>query len=213
MKQQEGVSAGSPGQDRPWAHRFPGDTRNEPVTTLKLHYDGWLALPPAFRRALGSGTGDLLEAELVDGAIVLRPVAKGARQTKAAMASGPEQAAIEDRAGDPAPATRRKLGRPRKAATAEQHAPALELEAEDKSAPLTEEAVRSELRRKQSPPAPDLEQAWAPVRDPRPERRGHDAGTEREKRPFRQVEVRKLGPGRGHTRGRPRASGVPAPRS
>ena len=50
------------------------------MTTLKLHYDGWLALPPAFRRALGSGTGALLEAELVDGAIVLRPVAKAPRQ-------------------------------------------------------------------------------------------------------------------------------------
>src|SRR5688572_28679060 len=93
--------------------------------------------------------------------------------------------------------TRRKPGRPRKAPAAEQPAPASELEAEEGSAPLADEAVRSELRRKATPPTPDLDQPWALVRDPRPEPRGHAAGGEREKRPFRHVEVRKLGPKRG----------------
>jgi antitoxin component of MazEF toxin-antitoxin module len=167
---------------------------------LKLHYDGWLALPATFRRALGLATGTALEAELVDGAIVLRPVAKTTAKAKAAAAAGPEQAASGDRAGEPTPATRRKPGRPRQAPAAEQPAPALKLEADDEPAPLVEAAAQSELRRKQPPPAPEPHQSWAPVRDPRPERRGPDGQGEREKRPFRQVEVRKLGPGRGHDR-------------
>src|SRR3954454_19305753 len=42
----------------------------------QLHFDGWVALPENFRRKLGLERGDDLEAELVDGTIVLRP-AKG----------------------------------------------------------------------------------------------------------------------------------------
>ncbi len=52
-------------------------SRDNPVTTLKLHYEGWLALPPAFRQKLGLSTGMALEAELVSGTIVLRPLSKG----------------------------------------------------------------------------------------------------------------------------------------
>jgi bifunctional DNA-binding transcriptional regulator/antitoxin component of YhaV-PrlF toxin-antitoxin module len=59
------------------------------VTTLKLHYEGWLALPPAFRQKLGLSTGAALEAELVDGTIVLRPSSKGLGS------AGREQDAIE----------------------------------------------------------------------------------------------------------------------
>jgi bifunctional DNA-binding transcriptional regulator/antitoxin component of YhaV-PrlF toxin-antitoxin module len=43
------------------------------VTTLKMHYEGWLALPAAFRQKLGLSKGTALEAELVGGTIVLRP--------------------------------------------------------------------------------------------------------------------------------------------
>ena len=46
------------------------------MTTLKLHYEGWLALPAAFRQKLGLSRGAALEAELVGGTIVLRPAAK-----------------------------------------------------------------------------------------------------------------------------------------
>jgi bifunctional DNA-binding transcriptional regulator/antitoxin component of YhaV-PrlF toxin-antitoxin module len=46
------------------------------VTTLKLHYEGWLALPAAFRQKLGLSKGAALEAELVGGTIVLRPAAR-----------------------------------------------------------------------------------------------------------------------------------------
>ena len=37
-----------------------------PMPTIKLHYDGWLALPAALRQALGMNSGDRLVAELVD---------------------------------------------------------------------------------------------------------------------------------------------------
>jgi bifunctional DNA-binding transcriptional regulator/antitoxin component of YhaV-PrlF toxin-antitoxin module len=42
------------------------------MTTLKLHYEGWLALPTSLRQKLGLKSGDQLEAELVRGTIVLR---------------------------------------------------------------------------------------------------------------------------------------------
>src|SRR3954451_25197625 len=51
--------------------------RDDPVTTLKLHYDGWLALPAALRRELGLDEGAALEVELVDGTVVLRPSGEG----------------------------------------------------------------------------------------------------------------------------------------
>src|SRR6187397_3005363 len=46
----------------------------EPLATLKLHYDGWLTLPAGLRQMLDLKTGDRLQADLVDGTIVLRPV-------------------------------------------------------------------------------------------------------------------------------------------
>src|SRR3954449_9894340 len=52
-------------------------SRDDPVTTLKLHYDGWLALPAALRQKLGLGNRAALEVELVDGTIVLRPSDEG----------------------------------------------------------------------------------------------------------------------------------------
>jgi antitoxin component of MazEF toxin-antitoxin module len=46
---------------------------------LKLHYEGWVALPEAFHRKLGLERGAEIEAELVDGTIVLRPAKGSAR--------------------------------------------------------------------------------------------------------------------------------------
>jgi AbrB family looped-hinge helix DNA binding protein len=46
------------------------------MTTLKLHYEGWLALPAGLRQKLGLKSGDQLEAELVRGTIVLRPAGR-----------------------------------------------------------------------------------------------------------------------------------------
>ena len=69
---------------------IPG--RRAAMPTLKLHYDGWLSLPAGLRQALGLNSGDRLEAELVDGALVLRPVAKTRRPApggEAAVAVAP----------------------------------------------------------------------------------------------------------------------------
>jgi bifunctional DNA-binding transcriptional regulator/antitoxin component of YhaV-PrlF toxin-antitoxin module len=46
------------------------------MSTLKLHYEGWLALPVGFRQKLGLKSGDRLEAELAGGTIMLRPLGR-----------------------------------------------------------------------------------------------------------------------------------------
>jgi AbrB family looped-hinge helix DNA binding protein len=55
---------------------------------LKVHYDGWIALPEGFRRKLGLDHGDELEAELADGTIALRPSKGSAKAAKEEV--GPE---------------------------------------------------------------------------------------------------------------------------
>ena len=97
------------------------------MTTLKLHYDGWLTLPAALRLELGLDKGAELELELVDGTIVLRPSGEGR-----GSAAGREREATEPpvdpaslappspRADTPTPPDqtsrpKRPRGRPRKA--------------------------------------------------------------------------------------------------
>ena len=63
---------------------------------LKVHYEGWVALPEAFRRKLGLERGDEIDAELVDGTIVLRPFKGSAK----AMT---EEVSSEAAAATPAP--------------------------------------------------------------------------------------------------------------
>ncbi len=48
------------------------------MSTLKLHHEGWLALPAGFRQKLGLKSGDRLEAELAGGTITLRPAGRPA---------------------------------------------------------------------------------------------------------------------------------------
>ena len=52
------------------------------MPTLKNYDDGWLTLPAGLRNELGLVTGDRLNAELVDGALVLRPFAKKAPEPR-----------------------------------------------------------------------------------------------------------------------------------
>jgi hypothetical protein len=52
------------------------------MTSVRVRYDGWVALPAAFRR-LGLATGTELDAELAGGAIVLRPGRAGWERTGA----------------------------------------------------------------------------------------------------------------------------------
>jgi bifunctional DNA-binding transcriptional regulator/antitoxin component of YhaV-PrlF toxin-antitoxin module len=201
------------------------------MATLKVHYDGWLALPSGLRQKLGVGSGDRLEADLVDGTIVLRPATKGRhparREEGEEEAAGPAAVTSEtlpltttatpakrkpgrprkavDAGGlAPAPAPRKARGRPRKAAAL---APAPE--------PVVRPVVsvgparllkKADLPPKAAPPEP------APPPADAPRRARGDAGSRfEERRPFRHVEVRKLGPGRGHNR--PRGRSWPAPAS
>jgi len=179
------------------------------VTKLKLYYEGWLALPASFRQALGLDTNAMLEAELVEGTIVLRPASKGRGPAR----TEPKAAGLPT-GGAPAVAlpadmpVKRKPGRPRKVQTAEQAEPAaprprgrprkVMLEPVPEVAAPMPMAAPSVLRRKVLPPVTGddhlavhgyRKQAMA------------DAGREpEERRPFPHVEVRKLGPGRGYNR-------------
>ena len=95
---------------------------------LKVHYDGWVALPEAFRRRLGLERGDDLEAELVEGTIVLRPSKGSAKaieegvSAEAALATpapsvlaAEAQAPEEPSAAPKAPPAPKRRGRPPKA--------------------------------------------------------------------------------------------------
>jgi antitoxin component of MazEF toxin-antitoxin module len=180
------------------------------MTILKLYYGGWLALPAALCRKLGVGTGDRLEAELVDGTLRLRPTAgiKGAAENQ------PEAAAPAAEAATPAPSppattsAKRPSRRPRQVAVPEPPEPG-----------VTAERPLARLRKAKPDPAPEpaplaeadaRSQLWRKVALPREEVavRGRvrawvlpSTGHEREeRRPFPHVEVRKLGPGRRHHR-------------
>src|SRR4051794_6973035 len=89
------------------------------MPTLKLYYDGWLALPAGLRQELGLDTGDRLEIEVIDGALMLRR----AHGIKGAMRPKQETAEVSA-AGSDLASVRRKPGRPRKSELA---APAIPL--------------------------------------------------------------------------------------
>jgi antitoxin component of MazEF toxin-antitoxin module len=187
------------------------------VTILKLYYDGWLALPPMALQQLGVNAGGVLEAELADdGTIRLRPVsvAKSAgedrQQELAENAAAPEPEPIRDVPDEVALPVKRRPGRPRKAAmvAAPQPASAMDeaqgavpeetAQPELEATPVLEAGARSELRRKVALPTSF---SHIPIRGRRAERLFTSTGYEREeRRPFRNVEVRKLGPGRGHNK-------------
>ena len=42
------------------------------MATVKVHYDGWIALPDAVRRRLRLTTGSALEIDVIDEGVVLR---------------------------------------------------------------------------------------------------------------------------------------------
>ena len=210
-----------------------------PLTTLKLHYDGWLGLPANLCRMLDLASGDRLEAELVDGAIMLRPK-KGAR------APAEPQNAIKPAVDAPAPAPtvevavpeKLRPGRPRKVAATEHEPQLLKVPGEplpsSKRKPGRLRKVRAEepgpksavetLSQMEAQPAPaaasldvlgepwklrrkaDLVVATEGNDHAAPPLRHHNRAKSdtaqpwEERRPFRNVEIRKLGPGRTHNR-------------
>lgn len=173
-------------------------------------------------------TGDRLQAELVGGAIVLRPTpAKGALAAPEPVAEMPGGVIAAAAATTAAP-VKRPRGRPRKVQADPSHAgllPGLEM-------PLAAPRRKPGRPRKARPeeaalePAPEApmpgeepvvwkllpkaalpEASPNPVPEAPPPRRREPTwtggGAEREeRRPFRNVEVRKLGPGRQHNRSR-----------
>ena len=160
------------------------------MPTLKLHYDGWMALPIGLRQTLGLNSGDRIEADLVDGTLVLRPAAKpGTRRTAAKN----KRARATD--GDPAAAPKRR-GRASKVDS--------QVEPTTSARPLVrigpaKLVTRAELEMKKAlPEAPPV-----PAARIRPDRVPQSV----ERRPFRNVEIRPLGPGRGHSKPRRQPSG------
>jgi AbrB family looped-hinge helix DNA binding protein len=73
------------------------------MTRLKIHYDGWLALPAAVRRKLGLATGDELEVEVVAEGLLLRTAKRGTRPVESELEEE-EQPAPAVAAPAPAPA-------------------------------------------------------------------------------------------------------------
>jgi AbrB family looped-hinge helix DNA binding protein len=74
------------------------------MTRLKIHYDGWLALPAAVRRKLGLATGDELEVEVVAEGILLRTAKRGAQPVESEPVEEEEPPAPAAPAPAPAPA-------------------------------------------------------------------------------------------------------------
>jgi bifunctional DNA-binding transcriptional regulator/antitoxin component of YhaV-PrlF toxin-antitoxin module len=185
------------------------------MPAVKLHYEGWVSLPSGLRRKLGLNSGDRLEADLVHGTIVLRPATKASHPVpRDDLASDHPAADVPETPTPKASPARRKPGRPRKSEAADELAgptpkrprgrPKVVRAPQPEPAPVR--AISSEpwkLRRKTDlqPQAASVEDA--PLSGPRPYRARGEAGSPAdERRPFRNVEVRKLGPGRRH--GRPR---------
>jgi hypothetical protein len=90
---------------------------------LKLHFDGWLALPAHFRQQLALHAGDELEAELVGETVVLhkasstRSPATAAVEETVAFIPTPTILATpsEEAPAAPVPPTAKRRGRPPKA--------------------------------------------------------------------------------------------------
>ena len=192
------------------------------MPTLKLHYDGWLALPARLRQALGLNSGDRLEAELIDGTLVLRPAMKTGRDVPNDIAVN---APVADDPEVPVPEPtimpmKRKPGRPRKSENgggdaggrakprgrgrprASAHSPEIERAAPplvSLGPPRLVKKADLELKAAAADPADPV--AGQMPRVIRPDRAPQSV----ERRPFRNVEIRPLGPGRGHNRPSPRS--------
>ena len=92
------------------------------MAILKLHYEGWLALPDNFRHMLGLKTGDRLQAELVDGTIVLRPASAKRAPAQPEPVAGVPGGVIAAAADNLAAPVKRPRGRPRKVPVDPSHA-------------------------------------------------------------------------------------------
>ena len=173
------------------------------MPTVKLHYDGWICLPASLCQALGLSQGDRLTAELADGALVLQPVVR--RKPRVPL---PSRMRLRS-AVKPCPPGASRAGRGRMlllrlapSAPTKKHGRPPKAVVTPEPEPAAEPVVRREpwiLRKKADlpPAAPVVDKPAPPER--RPEWRSDGGFPFVERRPFRHVEVRKLGPGRGIT--------------
>ena len=188
---------------------MPSNQKACPMPTLKLHYDGWIALPAGIRQLLGLNSGDRLMAELADGALVLRPAAKKAsvaatKSIRAAVPIEPEQGMLWliDEPGAPKKTRRAAKGTDESAAAPKRRGRPPKTVAGIAPPRVQANPIvgigpaklikKAELAAVSVPP----EAPPAPAVRIRPERISQPV----ERRPFRNVEVRTLGPGRGHNR-------------
>jgi len=100
------------------------------MTRLKIHYDGWLALPAAVRRKLGLATGDELEVEVVAEGLLLRTAKRDTRpvESEPEEEEQPAPAAVAPApaaASAPAAKTRARTGAAKKDKTASTALPGL----------------------------------------------------------------------------------------
>ena len=197
------------------------------MATLKLHDDGWLALPADLRHLLDLKTGDRLQAELVGGAIVLRPASAKRAPAQPEPVAGVPGGVITAAADSMAAPVKRPRGRPRKVQVDPSRAEFLPGVAISLTAPKRKPGRPRKVRAEEAAPEPakalssgDEAVVWKlrpkaalpeasldPVPNTPPPRRrepswGSSGGEREERRPFRNVEVRKLGPGRQHNRSR-----------
>lgn len=80
--------------------------------TTQLRYDGWITLPAAALKKFALSTGDRLEVDVTNDAIVLRRAQKSNASERATAKPVPE--AVQPSVATPEPAVKRGPGRPRK---------------------------------------------------------------------------------------------------
>ena len=71
------------------------------MTKLKLHYDGWIALPATVRRRMGITTGDQLEADWVEGGLLLRSPNAGGAVKAEVVEVMPQKSVVKKAAAEP----------------------------------------------------------------------------------------------------------------
>ena len=81
------------------------------MSTIQLRYDGWVTLPAAALKKFGLSSGDRLEVEMTNDAIVLRRAQKASTSDRAAAEPVPTAAPV---VAVPEPVVKRGPGRPRK---------------------------------------------------------------------------------------------------
>ena len=79
---------------------------------VRIHYDGWLALPPMARRQLGLNTGDQLEVVATEEGILLRRSKPAAAATLAEEPAAPAVAEPQAKPLKSAIAARKSRPRP-----------------------------------------------------------------------------------------------------